>query len=143
MTAAWFNAVKSKFKEKTQRLYANNINKWILPHLTEKPPENISPADWHKFFDFVRSEGSAKLAPIILIRLKSALRWAAMGGEIPNNNPILDLKTKHVGEPSTQGQRWLTFKEITLLRRQIEQSKATSTTKACLQAIFIIEARLG
>ncbi|CAM4263872.1 tyrosine-type recombinase/integrase [Pseudoalteromonas maricaloris] len=141
ITAAWFDAEKSKFKEKTQILYANNINKWIVPHLTEKPAEDMSPVDWHKFFDFVRSEGSAKLAPIILIRLKSAIRWAAMRGEIPNNNPILDLKTKHVGEPSTQGQRWLTFKEIALLWRQIEQSKATPTTKACLQAIFITGAR--
>ncbi|WP_440056095.1 tyrosine-type recombinase/integrase [Pseudoalteromonas sp. T1lg65] len=138
---AWYESEQSKYKQKTRILYENQLSKWIVPYLQEKPADDMTPVDWHKFFDFVKDKGSAKTSPVILVRLKTIFRWASMRGLISGNNPLLNLQTKHVGIPTTQGQRWLTFKEIALLWRQIEQSKSTPTTKACLQFIFITGAR--
>lgn len=143
LVAAWFDKEQSKFKASTRSLYKHQIEKWVLdnPLLNDKPAECMTPVDWHKFFDFVREKGSNKTAPVVLVRLKSAIRWSEMRGEIPSNNTILNLQTKHVGEPASQGQRWLSFKEIALLWRQVEQSRASPTAKACLQFIFLTGAR--
>ncbi|WP_284137008.1 tyrosine-type recombinase/integrase [Pseudoalteromonas obscura] len=139
----WYNKNKRLFKPKTQTLYENNISKWIAPskYLTEKPASQMKPLDWNNYFDFVFESGSPKLAPIMLVRLKTAFRWAAARGEVTNDNSLFNIKTKHVGEPASQGQRFLQFNEIALLWRQIEQAKATPANKACLQLIFLTGAR--
>lgn len=139
----WFEKNKDTYKPKTQHLYEHHIKKWIAPaeHLNEKPALDMTPLDWHKYFDHVYKVGSPKLAPLMLIRLKTAFRWAAARGELDSNNTLFNLQTKHVGEPATQGQRWLQFNEIALLWRQIERAKATPSNKACLQLIFITGAR--
>lgn len=139
----WFEKNKNTYKPKTQHLYEHHIKKWIAPaeHLNEKPAIDMTALDWHKYFDYVYKSGSPKLAPLMLIRLKTAFRWAAARGELDNNNTLFNLQTKHVGESATQGQRWLTFHEIALFWREIERAKATPSNKACLQLIFLTGAR--
>lgn len=137
----WLKQTLNTYKPKTQELYTHNINKWVLPFLNEKPACEMTTKDWHDYFDFIRESGTPKMASVTLVRVKTLLGWAAMRGDIPLNNPIFSLQTKHVGESATQGQRWLTFHEIALFWREIERAKATPSNKACLQLIFLTGAR--
>jgi integrase len=137
----WLNNTLHTYKPKTQEVYSHHMGKWVLPYLKDKPACEMTAADWHKYFDYIRENGTAKTASVILVRVKTVLRWAAMRGELPNNNPIFNLQTKHVGESATQGQRWLPFNELALLWRKIEQARAAPANKACLQLVFLTGAR--
>ncbi|KKM27681.1 hypothetical protein LCGC14_1572300 [marine sediment metagenome] len=139
----WAEKKVPDLKEKTQILYTHQVSKWVLPFLNDeaKPLDLMTIKDWIKYFDDVKAQGSAKTAGTILVRIKSIIGWAEKRGDVKPFNPVLTLKVNDVGEQSSVGQRVMRFDEIAKLWIQIERSKATPATKACLQLIYITGAR--
>ncbi|ALS32738.1 hypothetical protein PTRA_a1540 [Pseudoalteromonas translucida KMM 520] len=139
----WLNKKVPDLKEKTQTLYTNQVGKWIVPLLNDEamPLDLMTIKDWFIYFDKVKEQGSAKTAGTILVRIKSIIGWAEKRGEAKPFNPVLTLNVNDVGEQATIGQRVMRFDEIAKLWIQIESSKATPATKACLQLIYITGAR--
>lgn len=136
----WLEIKVPTLKPKTQVLYQNHVKKWIMPYL-EVALDTMTVHDWVAYFKTVSDNGSAKMASVMLVRLKTILRWAIMRGDIAPQNPIFNLQANDVGEPAAQGQRYLRFNELALLWREIESAKATPASKACLQMIFLTGAR--
>ncbi|NQY36752.1 MAG: tyrosine-type recombinase/integrase [Alteromonadaceae bacterium] len=137
---SWLEKRVPDLRERTQHVYANQVNKWIYPHLNT-PSDDMRLSDWIRYFDMVKESGSAKTAGFILVRLKSIVGWAYKRGEISPNNPVLQLNVSDVGKASTPGHRVLQLNEIAKLWIQIERSKATPATKLCLQLILLTGAR--
>ncbi|KAF7766185.1 hypothetical protein PUND_a1972 [Pseudoalteromonas undina] len=105
------------------------------------PLDLMTIKDWITYFDDVKKLGSAKTAGTILVRIKSIIGWAEKRGEVKPFNLVLTLNINDVGEQASVGQRVMRFDEIAKLWIQIESSKATPATKACLQLIYITGAR--
>lgn len=143
IAATWLEKKVPDLKEKTQTLYAHQVNKWVVPHLNDeaKPLDLMTIKDWIKYFDDVKALGSAKTAGSILVRIKSIIGGAEKRGDIKPFNPVLTLNVNDIGEQSSVGQRVMRFDEIAKLWIQIESSKATPATKSCLQLIYITGAR--
>lgn len=143
VAATWLDKKVPDLKEKTQILYANQVSKWIVPILNDKntPLDLMTIKDWITYFDEVKAQGSAKTAGTILVRIKSIIGWAEKRGEVKPFNPVLTLNVNDIGEQASVGQRVMRFDEIAKLWIQIESSKATPATKACLQLIYITGVR--
>ncbi|MDI3246918.1 tyrosine-type recombinase/integrase [Pseudoalteromonas agarivorans] len=143
VAATWLDKKVPDLKEKTQILYTNQVSKWIVPILNDKntPLDLMTIKDWITYFDEVKAQGSAKTAGTILVRIKSIIGWAEKRGEVKPFNPVLTLNVNDIGEQASVGQRVMRFDEIAKLWIQIESSKATPATKACLQLIYITGAR--
>ncbi|MBQ4848815.1 site-specific integrase [Pseudoalteromonas sp. MMG012] len=136
----WLEKKSPTLKIKTQTLYANNISKWIAPYLNVQA-DTMTALTWVQYFDKINELGSVKSAGVLLVRLKTILRWAAMRGQIEPGNALFNLQVKDIGEPASVGQRFLQFNEVAMLWRQIDLSRAAPATKACLQLIFLTGAR--
>lgn len=139
----WLEIKVPDLKEKTRILYKNHAEKWIYPYFNEKslPVDDMRLLDWVAYFDKVKEKGSAKTAAVMLVRIKTIVRWAYKRGALHNQCPVLNLNTNDVGEAAAKGQRVLSLSELAQLWVCIERSKAAPATKYCLQLIFLTGAR--
>ncbi|WP_234398829.1 integrase arm-type DNA-binding domain-containing protein [Pseudoalteromonas sp. T1lg88] len=114
LTRQWLEVKVPDLKEKTQGLYQNHAKKWIYPYFNDKslPVDEMRLLDWVAYFDKVKAAGSAKIAAVMLVRIKTIVRWAYKRGELHNQCPVLNLNTNDVGEPPAKGQRVLSLSEL-------------------------------
>jgi len=140
LTHKWVEKKIPEFKEKTQGVYINHANKWIFGHF-DCLVDNMELSQWFKYFDKVKIQGSAKTAGVSLTRIKTIIAWGVKRGLVKDNNPVMRLIVKDVGEKAEVGERVLLLDEVAKIWLAIERSQASPATKMCLQLIFITGAR--
>ncbi|MCL1124198.1 tyrosine-type recombinase/integrase [Shewanella surugensis] len=128
-----------ELSSKSVILYKSFINKYIMPNYNIDV-ERYRYTEWVKFLDTVRTNTSAANAGSILKRLKTVIRWSKSRGEIKDSF-CLDIPIKAIGTTQSQRDRVLEWSEVAGLWRQIESSRATPKTKACVQLLILTGAR--
>lgn len=124
---------------KTITLYESFINKYITPNYNIDVQRHRY-TDWIKLLDHVREATSGANAGSILKRLKTVIRWSKSRGEI-KDSACLHIPIKAIGTYQSKRERVLEWSEVAGLWRQIESSRATPKTKACVQLLILTGAR--
>ena len=120
-------------------LYESFISKYIVPNFNIDV-ERYRYTEWIKLLDEVRDETTAANAGSILKRLKTVIRWSKARGEI-KSSACLDIPVKAIGAHQSRRERVLEWGELAGLWRQVEASRATPKTKACVKLLILTGAR--